>query len=760
MKQPERTGRCYVLRKGWLRCAVLVVSLMPAAPSWSAEGYPSEAAGSYPTHGYPWEGNTLGETDQVPAPWSPVVMEGDHLSVWGRTFELGEGAIPRQITTQDQPVFAEAPALTVRIDGRAVGWSRPEVVDAREKSVVVKTTGRPGGGTRVEATATLEYDGLWLVDLVIEPADRGVELQGVSLRLPLRKEMAESFSRYIDYDYVDQTTGVRGDTAHSYGGLDRPIRTGFNPSIWIGNRRGGIEWVCETDAGWSLRQPREAIAMTPEGDALVLQITAVDKPLRLSDTFHWRFALYPTPVKPLADHWRLSRIISQDAMPGGLDAGALEVYGVIQPGAVPLRYPGLPIADPSSSDLLTSDPSLSERQRIADPAETYRQTRQRMEDKGIHFIIYGALNFMPATMPKGEWQHYAKHWRTHISEKIGGGRNRVWGRAQDIPDDGSLTLLHTSPAHRSYQDFIVWQYVNAINSVGIEGIYFDAAAPNVSGVNTDLPFSEHVRRGGSYYPFFAERRLMQRLWVACKALDPDFYIIGHNPKMPAIISAYFDMALTGEALTAAFRREGWSIAAANADPDVYEPDYSQLPEALFSIGYAHEAIGTTNVLLPMIQINNVPLMQRDPARYERLTRILLARTLVYDIPVYPANIHFGAYTEANRGLQRFRWLRDTRYIAPADAEGWLGKLPETVRAAIYLDPQKDELLVIASNFGESPQRVQLKLDAEALRSAGVELPSDAEWSDAPTGQGLASDAPYSVSAELPAGDFRMLILKR
>ena len=754
--------------------AVLALTVLAAGAGKADDAGRLEAA-AYDEQGYPWENNELGLTSEVPEPWSPVRRNGGALEVWGRTYELGAGVLPRQVTTQGQAVFVAEPGLSVVVDGRAVTLGEARVASTSDRQVILRSSAS-GEGFEMQASATLEYDGLWLVDLEIRPKGDRIRLDELTLRLPLDAGLAQVFSRYLQYDYLDQVVD-RDDMGNSYGALDEAVALPFNPSVWFGNRGGGIEWICETDYGWSSAEgERDAVIEATPGEGLVeVVVKVVSEPVELGEVYRLRFGLYPTPVKPLREDWRLKRIVSQDVMPGRLDPKVLDVYGIIMPGAVPLKYPGLPVLEASEPDQL-SLPSRPERTWVKEPVKHVQQTVERMRGKGVHFVIYGALNFMPAHMPRGEWEHYDRLWRTHpkgydaqAREGVnyersqpfrGGGTNRTWGRAQNIPDDGSLTILHVSPEHRSYRDFIVWNYVEAIKRYGIEGLYFDAGAPNVMAVNPDLPYGEHVQNGGQHYPFFAQRRLMQRLWVACKGLDPDFFMVGHNPKLPAIISAYYDMALTGEALTASFRSDDWSSAKAGEDLKAYRPDYSIFPEWLFSIGYAHDAFGTANIMLPMVLADNHRLMQEHPELSEAYTRSMLARTMVYDIPFYPANMDMPMAEEVGKALQRFRWLKDVAFFGPDESGALLSSPADPLRVAIYLDAQADEVMVVASNLGTRDFDGRLMLDAQSLKAHGVEVDEIGGWIDAFSGEPHeSSDAAQAPRLRVPANDFAMFIVR-
>ena len=74
----------------------------------------------------PWTTAQAGITVDVPPPFEPLVVNGNQVSMWGRTLTLGN-LLPAQIMNQDATVSHHAPLVVL-----AVGGERYElaVVDA------------------------------------------------------------------------------------------------------------------------------------------------------------------------------------------------------------------------------------------------------------------------------------------------------------------------------------------------------------------------------------------------------------------------------------------------------------------------------------------------------------------------------------------------------------------------------------------------------------------------------------------------------
>jgi hypothetical protein len=78
----------------------------------------------------PWEGNRIGISDEVLPPWTPIVVAGDKVGVWGRSYRFGLLPMPVSVTARDAEVLAAPITLVGQADGKALVWSggAPRVV--------------------------------------------------------------------------------------------------------------------------------------------------------------------------------------------------------------------------------------------------------------------------------------------------------------------------------------------------------------------------------------------------------------------------------------------------------------------------------------------------------------------------------------------------------------------------------------------------------------------------------------------------------
>jgi len=743
---------------------ILGISLMIgfAHPiSFAQESRPSSphsSAGPYKGFGHAWENNDLGISNQVPEPWTAIQYGSDSLKCWGREYLLSKSILPRQITSQGQELFARAPGIDLVIEDRSV------FSDQRtQPTLTLKGHNRgqyqivhSAEGYRVESTASLEYDGFFRIDITVTPR-KPMTINQLQLNFPFHARVGRFYSRFLEYDFETHFLD-RGDFSNSFGRIGHPIQMKFNPAVWIGNHDIGLEWVCETNAGWSSDNPGRAIQIQPGADAVSMQIQVVSRPLRITQPYTFSFALYPTPVKKLPDDWRAYHLTQLAAKPEALDTRTQKVYALgWGPKAFPVKYIGLPVSEPSSAsavDLMLGEGGEVPAGGGESAAARIANARRRVRDLGMKFIPYSALYGMPARLPHGEWKDYASVWGTMQPE--GAIKNPIWAMLEGIPR-GEPSRISTCLYPKSYRDFLVWHFVQAIEKDDIDGLYLDLASPNVLCRNRNHPHGEHVGAGGVYYPFFWQRELMQRLYVACKSRKRDFFMTVHHAKMPIVCSGFSDLVLSGEALNVFFRGPSWTMKRAREDPSVYVPDYGRLPDELYEIQYSQRK-GFISMLLPQIMKANEKLMRSRPQLLDKYTRTLLSRAALYDIPLEAVRMGKEAYNSFLRAQQRFGWLTGSDHYGPWESGRFLSSGADRLKVALYAKPKENKVMVVLANYSAELVRETVSINPEALRKVGLNVSKSLRAREA------MEDKPYPVEngriqISVPGNDFRMLILQ-
>lgn len=682
----------------------------------AAAGQPSPAApdGPYRGFGYPWENNDLGLQRVVPAPWTPVVRDGTTLRVWGRSFALG-GVLPKQITSQGRLLFGREPRLDLVIDGESPFASAPPpiLIEAADDRVRFRTVvSRPK--YRAEAEVTLEFDGLLLVSLTLTPVGPA-RLERLVIELPWAKPAARFYSRYVNYDYDRQSVDP-ADFLAAVGRLDQPVRFGFNPTVWVGNHDVGAEWICETDEGWTPRRSAGALTFEPSPDVVLMRANVVTEAVELRKPFRLTFALHPTPVKALPADWRRVRLVGGPVPGASFDRERDRVYAMNHPDFT-INFRGLPELIPLRPDARIDRGS------------------------GVRFMPYGTLYGMPAVFPRGEWKEYASYWQTDNPRAVS--RNPTFAAKLGLPPN-SISIIHVSPQPKSFRDFLIWEYAQAVDRWGIDGLYWDFGSPQYPSRNPNHAGGEWVARGGQFYPLFAQRELMKRTWVALKARRPDFFIMLHQVHTPVVVSGFADVILTGEALNRFFKSPQWTLEKARTDPEVYVPDYGRLPDVMWEAQYSQRR-GFISMLLSQVIKWNDHLMAERPEVCAARTRTLLARTMLYDVAVSYMRNHRPTLDAVIAAQNRFAEFYESNFIGPWESAKMLRQGGERLKVSLYLPADGKRCFLVAANLGGEvvTEAVAPKIGRRAI--------------DAETGEPVPLDAMGAAKLIVGGNDFKMLI---
>lgn len=262
---------------------------------------------------FAWWHTPLGNAEKVLEPWTPVTAEGSRVAVWGRAMAVGPSGLPTSISSQGGPVVGEARYVVDAADGTSVrsliSRARPTVETNGARATA--RTRYPVGPLTLSSQVTVEYDGLYKVELTVTPV-RPTRVKSLKAVFPLANEVAEYLHasgegiRYgFDHKLLDKTaTGrlwdsTRVDSQHMAVGS-------FIPFVFVGNLHRGLAWFADSDQGWVPSDKVPALELrrdSPTSTDLVLNLigeeTTLDRPRTLT------FALQATPVKPMHRGWRM-----------------------------------------------------------------------------------------------------------------------------------------------------------------------------------------------------------------------------------------------------------------------------------------------------------------------------------------------------------------------------------------------------------------------------------------------------------------------
>jgi hypothetical protein len=704
-----------------LPVATVLVAVLSAAGCRHGANSADAAQGQFP-----WAGNRLGITDQVPAPWTALKLDGSVVEYWGGRIDFTDSSLPRQFTSRGVELLSRPVALNVRAGGQPVAFGAASVQPGSvtpASVMLITTASAPKLDLRCENT--VEFDGMVRIHLAVT-AKEAVRLESATLEVPLRPEAAELYRRFYIYDF-DAMKVDREDLARAGGAVQSGWEIPFCPYVWIGAPEAGLEWFCESDRDWRPWGASTALALarTPKEVVLQARMVTQPQPLKRGDTWRVTFGLSPTPNRPRIPNWRSYRWGGRmDGPRTEVDTATHRLFAIFwinEPGGLSLAYPGMPWPE---------DPTA------------FATARAELARRKILYVPYGSLFKIDTTIP--EWAVYGTEWS--------GGRTLSGWRSRRGESEGSSVDI----AVPSYQDFLVYTYSEMVRQHGIDGLYFDFGAPGLNPINPARPEGRLADQGIYYAPLFALRDLYKRLYVATEGQKPGFLTIVHG-MLPAMCGSFVDANVQGEGLQDLFNTSG--LAAGQAARQMagqrwYTPDYiDALPPEWYVAEWARD-VAEFALLIPEITKQNKPYFQAHPEEEEAYTRGMIAVAALCDIhAIWLTNADNQTLQQYSAGVARFAPLNDDCTYHPF----WKSPVrlePSTpgVYATLYTLP--DRALLVLSNLGKAP--ATLTVDP-CLASMGVK-PTRGAATDPMTNAPLPLTADGKVSVTVPAKDFALILL--
>jgi len=271
-----------------------------------------------------WLGNTLGiaPAGSVQGPWTAISVNETALSVWGRTYTLTGGwGLPQQITSQGANLLAAPVDVDFDMGSGKFNLTPQSLAITSNADDVVTWTGvATGNGIKATINGSLEYDGMMLIRLTLEPLAAPVTIQTMKLQTAMTAARAKYFSWAADttgqvqaYDPgVPSAPGVVfTNTAASLGG--HFYKTRLLPSITLSDDNSGLEWFADNIGGWSV--DANINGSTPFQQLVVdsntnvrLENSFATQPMSLARPVTITFGYEATPIKPLPADWRAMQI--------------------------------------------------------------------------------------------------------------------------------------------------------------------------------------------------------------------------------------------------------------------------------------------------------------------------------------------------------------------------------------------------------------------------------------------------------------------
>ena len=664
-----------------------------------------------------WFDSEEGMGGRLMAPWTPVQAKTSgsvtSLSCWGRRYDFADTPLPQAINSAGGSLLAAPMQLVVRTSDGEVKWRRSTVTVRKRTAETALLEVRCSSPTlALWGLVGMGYDGMVRLDLAVLPRE-AVQIRSLTLVIPLATEHA----RYL-YTYPDRSKSWKD---HRPGAVPaKGVSMPFNPTIWLGDEKRGLQWFAESDQDWLPADPRQAVRIKPQGKTTWLELELIGQRVSLDPSADNLVVGSDEPVKELSYTCGLMatpvRPVDRDAWDLRSTTLYANVYEAVEPGPDGKSQLDVMAENGVKTVSLMDWTDILCYNQPTEP-EQLKRFVAACHQRDMQVLVYFGFQMSDATPEFAQYLEEAANWSEprEYSYEYG---------LDNYPPKPVQTVYRV--CYRSlWEDFVVAGAAKLVDEFGIDGVYLD-------GTTVPLPcYNGH--HGCGYrnaqdqwrptLPIFECRRFAQRLYTALRSRNPRAQVNLHNSAfMVAPSIAYATSLWDGEQLSDA--------------PGTFMLD--RLPPDMFRTEFMGHNWGVPQEFLDYV------LPGDYPAKW--------GLTLLHDVPTRP----YGAkeqlpYAAALwRLMDQFGRKEATWYPYWSKAGAKLVTVtPAGVYASLYQNPKTGVLLVV-DNLGREEAEATVKLNLTALK-----LPKTATAKDGLTDQALELKT-GALTLRLPALGWRVV----
>jgi len=607
-----------------------------------------------------WKEEKAGLSENVPPPWSPMEVEGQKISCWGRTYEYQESLFPATVISQGKTLIGKAPYLLLKTKGKQFLVSKAKVETEKINAGLVRVkTKSETGPFQVEIITDYEFDGMAKAELKISCPEEKTILTGINLVIPLSSDCCHL------YHY---TSGVSGHAPASDSGIipEKGLSLNFFREIlWFGDTTAGFSWFAESLENWPVKDEEEIEKLGPAGGKQrLLTIKLGDKPFLLERVLRYVFGFGATPVKPRPADFRRKGYC--EAVDWRWFWGDGQYY-----------------------------PFFSHPEKARQHVQQARsQGKEVMPCSSI--VFHGLYRFYESYfglienpgLKHREMLLFEPVWRkTTIQEALTlpSGRHTAEGSwyGKKFQPQGIASLCPAS----DFQDYYLWQLAKLVKETGLGAIYLDQPLTRCASSHHRCGYINYKGEWTGRLPIFAMRNMMKRMYNIFVQQHGYSFIRWHSSnQIPIPFIGFIDIFWDGENY-------------GSGPQKVFEFYSKLLPEGKMQSQHTGIQFGFIPDLLPEFEKRYAPA----PASIFDMVGYFM----VHDSTVWPAHC---LYPELVKWLQEKRFSFDLKKMKVAyywQGDSPVSVTPETVKFILHYGQSKG--LLVLFNSDDCWQLAKLKL---------------------------------------------------
>ena len=670
-----------------------------------------------------WQSNTLGITDKIPPPWTPMVVTGKSVTCWGRGYDYTASLFPRQVTSAGQAVLSSPIAIVATVAGHEVALQKadkqtltpaPQQVDVDSAAAIA--------GLQVRTQSHLEYDGCIKVDLTLS-ADKPVLLDSLELRIPVKPERA-LYYHWFEASRDPKLTNAGALPANG-------LKGHFKPLLWLGDDDRGFCWFCESPKGWAIRDKESVLRVERSQTACTMRIRLADRPLLVAGVWKTTFGLMATPVRPRPDGWRDWLVPLNQTNPWGSWApGFNNLSGTDDPGT-----------------LMPKDPEAMARwvKQMQEKGEPVPFLPMREPTKVIPYsqIVFWSGKYRDGMLAP-EIKAFGPEWSNQKQDP---------GPRKDPDDKIEPKEYYWVCPQSSFAQYYIHKFNQLLDQTGVDGIYIDGPWYICSNPLHGCGYMDDAGVWQTEFKIWAYRDLLKRIYCLCYEKRKAPVIHHHTSCWLAIPCLSFcHMMLDGEQYH-------------DVGQKVEDHFMDIVPLDKWRAEHTGRQWGPAPFLLPDI-----------PSKYcqtDTATRELLMLTNLHDTALFPGGQNTRTVMR-NYQAKRMFGVADCEFRGYWANSGLVKCDTPECHVSVYTKPDRSRALLVVGNTSKKdavatvrPNLAGLKLSGSAPDS-GADLETGAR---VPLAGGVltvpvkARDfrliaLPYYEAPPITAGDLRATALKQ
>ncbi len=257
-----------------------------------------------------WEGNSLGKSNIIIPPFTPIKTSGMTLETILRRYKIDNLGLWKQVNAAGKNIFARnGMKLIALVNGKEIEVKGRNFKFTKKKPWTIETQATWSVGAVKGISKTVwDYDGMmkWFLTL-----KKGGKLEGLKLIIPLldkKTSLMHTCADGVRINFGGAVPEGNGKIWSSDKAIRMSLLGSYLPYIWLGGTLRGISVFGDNDKGWTQSKTVAAQELIRENGVLKLVLNLVAKPVNLNKERNIQIGFLATPIKPMPENWRLTNM--------------------------------------------------------------------------------------------------------------------------------------------------------------------------------------------------------------------------------------------------------------------------------------------------------------------------------------------------------------------------------------------------------------------------------------------------------------------